>query len=82
MADATNSAAAAKSADKSAAKTVPNVKLAAKADPLGAGAVTVGMKTICTLPSEDEQRAGFYCEQAAELIAAFPDRFKVIVEKG
>lgn len=60
------------------AKTnAPNVKLAAKAEPLGAGAVTVGETVLCELPGEDEQRAGFYCEAAEQLVRVYP-RFKLI----
>ncbi len=56
----------------------PNVKLAARAHPLGAGKVTVGMETVCSLPSEEEQRAGFYCAEGERLVSVFPDRFRLI----
>ncbi len=60
----------------------PNVQLAAKAEPLGAGPVTAGMEVVCELPDEAAQRAGFYCEAADRLIAIYPGRFKLITEKG
>ncbi|MBA3243026.1 MAG: hypothetical protein H0T60_17540 [Acidobacteria bacterium] len=75
---------AAESGEKTGAATkqAPNVKLAAEAEPLGAGPVTVGMEVICELPGEEEQRAGFHCEAAGRLVALFPGRFKLIEKKG
>ena len=60
----------------------PNVKLAAQAEPLGAGDVTVGMESIGKLPDEATQKAGWYCEFAHRLVHIYPHRFKLIVEKG
>jgi hypothetical protein len=68
--------------DATPAALAPNVKLAGEAEPLGAGPVTVGMATIGELPDEAQQRAGFYFPAAQRLIRLFPDRFKLIVEKG
>lgn len=53
----------------------PNIKLAAKAQPLGAGRVTLGMRVVCEMPDAETQRAGFYIENAAELVRLYPDRF-------
>lgn len=61
---------------------VPNVRLAAEARPLGAGPVTVGEQVLCQLPSEAEQRAGFYCEAAERLVQLYPGRFKLIQQLG
>ena len=64
-------------------KTVkPNVRLAAGADALGAGPVTVGTRTIATLPDEETQRRGFYDANAAALVALYQGRFLMIVPKG
>lgn len=59
-----------------------NVRLASKAEPLGEGPVTVGVRVIAMLPDEETQRRGFYCENAAELIALYRGRFLMIVSKG
>jgi hypothetical protein len=60
----------------------PNVKLAATAEPLGAGELTVGMNVIGELPDAENQAAGWHCAFAGKLVQLFPDRFKLIVEKG
>lgn len=59
-----------------------NVRLSGRAEPLGAGPVTVGMRVLCTLPGAQKQRAGFYCPEAATLVRLFPGRFKLISGKG
>lgn len=63
-------------------KKAPNVKLAAKQTPLGAGAVTVGMETVATVPDEATQKAGFYCESPEWLMEAYPGKFKLMEAKG
>lgn len=60
----------------------PNVKLAGEAEPLGAGPVTVGMAIIGELPDAEAQRTGFYFPEPMRLIRLFPERFKLLVEKG
>lgn len=60
----------------------PNVRLSARAEPLGAGPVTVGMRVLCTLPGAQKQRTGFYCPEAVALVRLYPGRFKLITGKG
>ena len=59
-----------------------NVRLAAEADALGAGPVTVGIEIITTLPDVETQRRGFYCEKAEQLITLYRGRYKMIERKG
>ncbi len=80
-------AGAASDATKDAAATekpapAANIKLAAKAEPLGAGDVTVGLKVIGQMPSEKEQADGWYCPFARQLMQLYPDRFRLIAKKG
>ena len=60
----------------------PNVKLAGKAEPLGAGELTIGMTVAGELPDADTQRKGWHCDFAVKLVQCFSDRYKLIVEKG
>lgn len=41
-----------------------------------------GPTTFTKLPSSEEQLAGFYYEQAAELCRAFPGLYKQLIKKG
>jgi hypothetical protein len=61
------------------AKEMANVRLAARADALGAGPVTVGARTVAVLPDEAAQRRGWYEPNAHELIALYRGRFLMIV---
>lgn len=60
----------------------PNLKLAAKHEPLGAGAVTVGMEIVASVPDEAAQRAGFFTPDAEALMLAYPGKYKLIQSKG
>jgi hypothetical protein len=41
-----------------------------------------GVMVFNDLPSDEQQRSGFYYPRAAELIRAFPNSFKRFVKKG
>lgn len=60
----------------------PNVRLAAGADSLGEGPVTVGMETIAKLPDAETQRRGWYEPQADRLVSLYRGRYLMIVSKG
>ena len=64
------------------AKEKANVKLAAKAEPLGAGPVTVGTRTVAELPDAAAQKRGWFEPNAAELVALYRGRFLMIVNTG
>lgn len=63
-------------------KPKANIRLAAKAEALGEGPVTVGVRTVAVLPSPSAQRRGWYAENAAEIVALYRGRFLKIVNKG
>lgn len=60
----------------------PNVRLAADAEPLGAGVVTVGNEVWFDIPDEATQASGFYAENWKALIRLYPDKFKQIIDKA
>lgn len=60
----------------------PNVRLAAEAKALGKGPINMGMETIGELPDEETQRAGFYFADPQQLVRMFPERYKLLTEKG
>lgn len=67
---------------KEKAKDEPNVKLVDRAKALGKGPINMGMEEIGVLPDEEGQRAGFYFADPVLLVRMFPERYKLITEKG
>ncbi|MDQ3649691.1 MAG: hypothetical protein M3458_05300 [Acidobacteriota bacterium] len=60
-----------------------NIKLAAGEFPLGSGpgAISIGMTSI-DLPSEQEQRDGWFSEDAERIAELFRPKFKLLKVKG
>lgn len=64
------------------AREKANVRLAANAEPFGAGPVTVGARTVAVLPDAAAQKRGWHEPNAAELARLYRGRFLLIVDKG
>lgn len=63
-------------------KPKANIRLAAKAEALGAGPVTVGTRTVAILPDGATQKKGWHEPHAGELARLYRGRFLLILDKG